>query len=408
MTEGSEKLGEEKKEVAADKQTSVISSKPLNDIVLVGFACFVFGFLVGGMLTSNFFGGGSGVTTTLPGVTTTIPSYSKLNVVVLNDKRCSQCVSGMQSLLAQLETLFPDMEVKSLDYGSSEGKQLYNSLSLKYLPVILFDERVEEADNYDTVSGYLEQKGSYLSLRIGADFDPNAEICDNGVDDNGDGKVDCDDPTCGSEWVCMEKLEKPVVELFVMSHCPYGTQMEKGILPVVELLKDKIDFTVKFCSYAMHGKTELDEQLTQYCIQKDFNDKYLSYLRCFLEAGKSAECVESTGVDKAALASCISAADTAYKVTEKYNDKNTWLSGYYPLFPVYDDDNERYGITGSPGLVINGVVARANRDPASLLEAICLGFENPPEECSQTLSSTTPSAGFGWEGSGSNTDASCE
>jgi hypothetical protein len=29
------------------------------------------------------------------------------------------------------------------------------------------------------------------------------------------------------------KNDKPVVEAFVMSHCPYGTQIEKGLIPVV-------------------------------------------------------------------------------------------------------------------------------------------------------------------------------
>lgn len=54
-----------------------------------------------------------------------------------------------------------------------------------------------------------------------------------------------------------------------MSHCPYGLQMEKGIIPVVETLGDSIDFQVKFCDYAMHGQTELDEQVLQYCIMKE-------------------------------------------------------------------------------------------------------------------------------------------
>ena len=34
------------------------------------------------------------------------------------------------------------------------------------------------------------------------------------------------------------KTGTPEVQLFVMSHCPYGTQIEKGIIPVVELLGD--------------------------------------------------------------------------------------------------------------------------------------------------------------------------
>jgi len=55
-----------------------------------------------------------------------------------------------------------------------------------------------------------------------------------------------------------KKSDKPEVELFVMSYCPYGLQMERGILPVVEKLGDKIDFKIKFCDYAMHEKQEIE------------------------------------------------------------------------------------------------------------------------------------------------------
>ena len=41
------------------------------------------------------------------------------------------------------------------------------------------------------------------------------------------------------------KSDKPLVELFVMAYCPYGTQAEKGLIPVIELLGDKIDASIK-------------------------------------------------------------------------------------------------------------------------------------------------------------------
>src|SRR3989344_3434948 len=41
------------------------------------------------------------------------------------------------------------------------------------------------------------------------------------------------------ETADIPKKEKPEVELFVMSHCPYGTQIEKGILPAINALGGK-------------------------------------------------------------------------------------------------------------------------------------------------------------------------
>src|SRR3989344_4506953 len=49
------------------------------------------------------------------------------------------------------------------------------------------------------------------------------------------------------------KTEKPGVELYVFTYCPYGLQMEKAVLPVVELLGDKINFRIRQIG-AMHGE----------------------------------------------------------------------------------------------------------------------------------------------------------
>ena len=203
------------------------------------------------------------------------------------------------------------------------------------------------------------------------------------------------------------KTDKPSVELFIMAYCPYGTQIEKGMLPVVNALKDKIDFQVKFCDYSMHGKQEVDEQLNQYCIETEQSGKYLSYLKCFLDAGKGTDCLKSTGIDQTKMTACVAKTDAKYKVTANFDDKTTWLSGQYPLFDVYKDDNTKYGVQGSPTLVINGVESSAGRDATSLLNAVCAGFNTQPEECKTALSTTAPSTGFGFDATGANSAASC-
>ena len=320
-----------------------------------------------------------------------------VKLTVLNDRRCKKC--DVTGLLEQLKRIFPKLFITKIDYNSDEGRKLYKEINLKYLPALLFNASVKSSVGYPKVHGYLEPKGKYYSLRIGAKFDPTAEICDNGIDDNGDGKVDCEDEDCKTQWICMPKKEKPEVELFVMAYCPFGIQSEKGILPVLSLLGDKINFSVKFCTYAMHGKKELDEQLLQYCIQKEQRDKYLDYLACFLKEGKTEECLNETGIDRKELDSCIEKTDTEFNITENYKNRSTWLGGRFPRFDVYKESNEKYGIRGSPGLVINGVLANPGRDPESLLNAICLGFKDKPAECSERLSSSTPSPGFGFSDS---------
>lgn len=204
------------------------------------------------------------------------------------------------------------------------------------------------------------------------------------------------------------KSDLPKVELFVMSQCPYGTQIEKGILPVAYLLKDKIDFSVKFVSYAMHGEPEIKEQLNQYCIEKEQNTKFLDYLKCFLEDGNGERCVAEIGIDKKKMDACTVKADLEFSIMKNLADQSSWLSGRFPKFNIHKEENELYGVQGSPTLVINGEIVSAGRDSASLLNTICSAFNTPPEECnSKELDATAPSPGFGWEASGTNNLASC-
>jgi len=205
------------------------------------------------------------------------------------------------------------------------------------------------------------------------------------------------------------KSNKPLVELFVMSYCPYGTQTEKAILPVLNVLEDKIDFELKFCDYAMHDKTELNEELQQYCIGEQNKNKFLTYLNCFLEDGNSARCLSEINIDNTILQNCIKATDNKYKVTANYNDKTTWTQGNpsYPTFNIYETDNLKYNVDGSPTLIINGEEILTNRNPSSLLASICSAFDNPPSECNQELSSAIPSPGFGSSTTTDSTDATC-
>lgn len=203
------------------------------------------------------------------------------------------------------------------------------------------------------------------------------------------------------------KSDKPVVEAFVMSHCPYGTQIEKGLLPVVKTLGDKIDFELKFVYYAMHADEEVYEQLNQYCIQKEQNDKFLDYLECFLTDGDGERCLVETGIDIEALNTCTEAADEEFSVTANLEDTASWLSGRFPLFDVHKADNDKYGVGGSPTLVINGVVAQVSRDSASLLTAICDAFNVAPDECNTEFEVGNPSPGFGWDETSSTNLAGC-
>lgn len=191
------------------------------------------------------------------------------------------------------------------------------------------------------------------------------------------------------------KSDRPKVELFVMSYCPYGLQMEKAYLPAWDLLKNKADIDLKFVSYAMHGKKEIDENTRQYCIQKNYQEKYISYLNCFTGEDNFGKCLSAVGLSDNKLASCVSAADKQFNISGNFDDQSKWLSGRYPIYAVNGDLNDKYSVQGSPTLVINGVQAEAGRTPEAVKQAICNAFNNPPAECKKQLANTPFQPGFG-------------
>lgn len=203
------------------------------------------------------------------------------------------------------------------------------------------------------------------------------------------------------------KSDKPAIELFVMSHCPFGTQMEKGILPAIEALGGTVDFKIKFNSYAMHGETELKEQMSQYCMMKEQPSVFNNYLKCFLAGGESAPCLSEAKVNTKSLDACVAKTDSEYKIMDNFKNKVDY-QGTYPGFDIYKADNEKYGVGGSPTLIINGQEISSGRDSSSLLKTICTAFNNAPEACSATLSSDSPAPGFGTGSApASNSAAAC-
>jgi len=183
------------------------------------------------------------------------------------------------------------------------------------------------------------------------------------------------------------KSDKPEVELFIMTHCPYGTQAEKGFIPAIKALGNVVDAKVRFIYYFMHQPEET-ETPRQVCIREEQPTKFLPYLECFLEDGDSDRCITKTGVDKTAMEGCISNGNA-----DKYYEIDSKLSQGYPA-------------DSSPTLVVNGAIVETGRSEAAMLNAICSTFNNAPESCNLELNSVSSSPGFGYQ-EGVETTATC-
>jgi len=195
------------------------------------------------------------------------------------------------------------------------------------------------------------------------------------------------------------KTDRPKVELFVMSFCPYGVQAETLMKPVFDLLGTKADIKIRFIAnvqgntvdsvQSLHGATEAQEDLRQLCIMKYYDQKtYWNYL---MEIDNNCYGKINTR-DANALDACWKNAATKFGIdVEKIKNCSNSSEG---LNLLKEDEQlvEQYGVSGSPTLIINGVEYRGERSSEAFKQAICKTFTTAPEECNQTLSTASSSA----------------
>jgi hypothetical protein len=190
-----------------------------------------------------------------------------------------------------------------------------------------------------------------------------------------------------------KKSERPVADLYVMGVCPYGTQAETAMRPVVDLLGTKADISVRYITTvngntvdtvdSLHGPAEAKEDLRQLCIMRSYPAKYWNYLAGFNEqcypVWQNASLLDtcrknvttSLGIDLSAIDTCATSADSI------------------ALLRQDEVAAESNGATASPTLLINGVTYNGARTPEGYKQAICNSFDTAPAECNTTLSSAS-------------------
>lgn len=296
----------------------------------------------GGRQTTDFLRQICNAFTTKPQACLNIPEASKVSMIVLNDKRCKAC--DVTNVVTQLQQLFPGLQSQTLDYGDAAGKKMYSDLQLTVLPALLFDTSVEKGEGYSNVQKYLEKKGDYWSLRIGASFDPTAEICDNGIDDTGDGLVDCADLTCQSTLICRPEIQKKL-DLFVMSQCPYGLQALNAMQEVLTTFKGNIDFSIHYIAdetsdgvfSSLHGQGEVDEDIRELCATKYYPEdyKYMDYIWCRNKDIKGTDwetCAKEAGMSTAMIKNCFDGTEGKQLLRDNIKLSNELQIGASPTF----------------------------------------------------------------------------
>ena len=178
------------------------------------------------------------------------------------------------------------------------------------------------------------------------------------------------------------KTDKPDVNFFVMSFCPYGNQAENTMLPVYNLLKDKVNWNIHYIVNvsndvvtSLHGQPEVDQDEREACVLRESGlDKWWQFTvyvnnNCGGDGSCWKEAAGNAGLDTAAVENCVSSNGLSLMKDEAAL-------------------TEVAGVTGSPTLIINGVKADSvyqYGNSQAYLEAVCSGFNSAPGECSQQL-----------------------
>jgi hypothetical protein len=277
------------------------------------------------------------------------------------------------------------LEVNIINYLSEDAKTILNSHKLTTIPILIINqEAVEKITDEQIIilqqfilMGYFEQNTDILVLSLP-----------------------------GTEQFIGNKYNESKIDLFIMSYCPYGLQAQKAIIPVKKAFGDELTLNIKFVDYIMHGKIEIDENNIQYCLQKEYNEVFFDYLNCFTITGNTTDCLFKVNLTESNIQPCINELDKTYNLTMLYEDKNSWLNGRYPQYPINKLENEIYNVKGSPTMIFNGIPVSWPRSPEGIKQGICNMLENPPAVCNTNLSTATASPGIGG-GTGTSSSGTC-
>lgn len=178
----------------------------------------------------------------------------------------------------------------------------------------------------------------------------------------------------------MKKTDKPKVEMYVMSFCPYGIQAEQGIGPATGLLNGTITFEPHFIvggiNSSLHGPAEAHEDARQLCVLKYNRDKWWKYVD-YINNNCNVDDVETCWKTAANNASInVAAIEKCFK-----DEGETLINAEVEL-------TNSLGIGSSPTILINGVEYQGGRSPEAFKQGICSAFNTQPSACSQNLTST--------------------
>ena len=184
------------------------------------------------------------------------------------------------------------------------------------------------------------------------------------------------------------KTDKPTVQLFVMSFCPYGQQAEKAMKPVADLLGSAVTIEPHFIVSvsgttvnSLHGQYEVNEDMRQAVILKHYGNAVFWNYVDYIDNKCTKDNIDTCWKDAAKAANIDTAKVEGWVASEGLE-----------LMKAEAALAEQNSVSGSPTLIINGVVYSGDRTADGYKQGICSAFNTAPAACSQALSATGSAA----------------
>jgi len=316
-----------------------------------------------------------------------LPEPPAVSVVLLNDRRCTNC--RPQALRASVQTRIDNPVFRELDYGEAEGRALLAASGAPSLPILVFDQSL------DADSAALEALKPMLKGSPPARYLAGTTL--------GGWKPTCHDPggctraECRDDLGCRREIPGRL-DLFIMSHCPFAAKALLAMPEVLRTLGPSVDLSIHYIGSgdvqagfsSMHGAAEVDEDARQLCAAKHFAARraYLDYLVCRAADPSSAAweaCAKpTTSVDPNVIQTCVSGAEGPKLLAESFGLSHDLGIGSSPSWVV----NNRYLHSGLEAAVIERFFCSHN---PSLPQCRSLSAAQPPAPTAGT--SATPSMG---------------
>ncbi|MSU54818.1 MAG: hypothetical protein EXS48_03250 [Candidatus Staskawiczbacteria bacterium] len=289
----------------------------------------------------------------------------------------------------------PNIASSFAKLGASDDAVAQNAI--KYISEnLLKPEQVASLESFSMESGLIKLKvnvdgKSYNSYatRDGKFLFPLDPIEMNPIPSDQNAKAEVQQEARSETPPALAKVEKSMLEAYIVSRCPFGLQIQRAMADAIKTIPALAEHLkvmymgaiVNGKITAMHGDAEAQENLRQICIRDEQRSKYWAYVSCQLEKGDTTGCQTSAGINATKLNGCVS-------------DASRGLSYAKEDF----DSTAKYGVEGSPTVILNGKKVSefdfGGRSSEAMKSLICNSSTTAQEFCSTKLNTEQAATSF--------------